>query len=196
MDCHALLHGISLTGDEPRTPALQADSLPLILSPLGKPGGRPLLILTGLGNRLWNKYLYSYKITVKYSQGQHLWKSLKSRIMQRKELKCNAVATVYVCLVAQSCPTLCNPVGCNLPDSSVQGDSPGKNTGVGCHALLQGIFPTQGSNTGLPYWRQILYHLSHQEIPEPPPNSRDSLKLGWHLIVVHTCVALTDLVKN
>jgi len=34
------------------------------------------------------------------------------------------------------------------PGSSVQGDSPGKNTGMGCHALLQGIFPTQGLNPG------------------------------------------------
>ena len=39
---------------------------------------------------------------------------------------------------------------------------PGKNTGVGCHALLQGIFPTQGLNPGLLHCRQILYHLSHQ----------------------------------
>ena len=45
-------------------------------------------------------------------------------------------------------------------------DSPGKNNGVGCHALLQGIFPTQGSNTGLPHYRQILYHLSHQGSPK------------------------------
>ena len=44
---------------------------------------------------------------------------------------------VYV-LVAQSCPTLCNPMDYILPGSSVHGDSPGKNTGVGCHALLQG----------------------------------------------------------
>ena len=51
------------------------------------------------------------------------------------------------------------------PGSSVHGDSPGKNTGVGCHVLLQGIFPTQGSNPGLPYWRQIIYHLSHQGSP-------------------------------
>ena len=35
---------------------------------------------------------------------------------------------------------------CSPPGSSVHGDSAGKNTGVGCHALLQGIFPTQGSN--------------------------------------------------
>ena len=46
----------------------------------------------------------------------------------------NAVCAV---LVAQSCLTLCDPTGCS------HGDSPGKNTGVGCHALLQGIFPTQ-----------------------------------------------------
>ena len=44
-------------------------------------------------------------------------------------------------------------------------DFPGKNTGVGCHFLLQGIFPTQGLNTGLLHWRQILYHLSHQGSP-------------------------------
>ena len=38
----------------------------------------------------------------------------------------------------------------------------GKSTGVGCHFLLQGIFPTQGSNPGLPHCRQKFYHLSHQ----------------------------------
>ena len=41
-------------------------------------------------------------------------------------------------------------------------DSPGKNTEVGCHALLQGTFPTQGSNLGLLPCRQILYWPSHQ----------------------------------
>ena len=70
-----------------------------------------------------------------------------------------------VCLVAQSCPTLCNPMNCSPPGPSVHGDSSGKNTGVGCHALLQGIFPTQGSNPDLPYCRQILYHLSYQGSP-------------------------------
>ena len=39
-----------------------------------------------------------------------------------------------------SCPTLCDPMDYSLLGSSVRGDSPGKNTGVGCHALLQGIF--------------------------------------------------------
>ena len=50
---------------------------------------------------------------------------------------------------------------CGPPGSSVHGHSAGKSTGVGCHALLQGIFPTQGSNPGLPHGRQILYSLSH-----------------------------------
>ena len=63
--------------------------------------------------------------------------------------------------VAQSCPTLCDPMGCSLPGSSVHGISPGKNTGVGCHSLLQGIFPTQGSKSGLLYCRQTDNHLLH-----------------------------------
>ena len=57
---------------------------------------------------------------------------------------------------AQSCLTLCNFTDCSPPGSSVHGDFPGKNTGVGCHFLLQEIFPTQGSNPGplcLQYWQ-------------------------------------------
>ena len=49
-------------------------------------------------------------------------------------------------LIAQACLTLCDPMDCSPPGSSVHGDCPGKNTGVGCHALLQGIFLTQGLN--------------------------------------------------
>ena len=41
-------------------------------------------------------------------------------------------------------------------------NSPDKNTGVGCHSFIQGIFLTQGLNLDLPHCRQILYHLSHQ----------------------------------
>ena len=46
-------------------------------------------------------------------------------------------------LAAQLCPTFCNPKDCGPPGISVHGDCPGNSTGVGCHALLQGIFPTQ-----------------------------------------------------
>ena len=44
-------------------------------------------------------------------------------------------------------------------------NSPDQNTGVSCCSLLQGIFPTQGSNPGLPHCRQILYQLSHKGSP-------------------------------
>ena len=68
-----------------------------------------------------------------------------------------------VCIVARSCPTLCD--ACHPPGSSVHRDSPGKNNGVGCHALLQGIFPTQGSNPGLLHCKWIFYQLGYQESP-------------------------------
>ena len=65
----------------------------------------------------------------------------------------------------QSCPTFCDPMNFSLPGSSVHGDSPGKNTGVGCHALLQGIFQTQGLNSHFLHLLHcrwvILYPLSH-----------------------------------
>ena len=70
-----------------------------------------------------------------------------------------------VCLVAQLCLTLYDPMDCNPPGSSVHGDSPGKNTGVGSHALLHGIFPIQESNPGLLHCEQILYCLSPPELP-------------------------------
>ena len=60
---------------------------------------------------------------------------------------------------------LCDPLGCSPPGFLCPWDFPGKNTWVGCHPLLQGIFLTQRSNPGLLHSRQILYHLSHQGSP-------------------------------
>ena len=57
---------------------------------------------------------------------------------------------------------------CSPPGSSVPGIFQGKNTGVGCHFLLQGIFLTQGSNSGLLLFRQTLTHLSDQGSPTVP----------------------------
>ena len=71
--------------------------------------------------------------------------------------KCNKVKV----LVAQLCPTLCNPIDWNSPRNS-----PGQNTEVGSLSLLQGIFPTQGLNPGLQHCRRILYQLSHKEALE------------------------------
>ena len=73
---------------------------------------------------------------------------------------------VCICvLVAYSCPILCDPMDCSPPGSSVHGYSPGKNTGVGCCCLLQGIFQTQELSPGPPHCKWILYHLSHQGSP-------------------------------
>ena len=79
--------------------------------------------------------------------------------------------------VPQLCLTLCDPMDCSPPDPSVHGDSPGMNTGMGCHALLQGIFPIQGSNAGLLHCRRILYQLSYQGSPIFA-TSRDYTVLG------------------
>ena len=97
--------------------------------------------------------------------------------IKRSAVLCCAV----LCLVVQSCPTLCDPMDCSPLGSSVHGDSPGKNTGVGCHAFLQGIFPTQGSNHGLLHCRQIFYHLSHQGSPIYSLNPPQS-PMRWVLV--------------
>ena len=74
----------------------------------------------------------------------------------------------------QSCLTLCNPKVCSRPGSSVPGDSPGKNAGVGCHALLQGIFLMQGSNPHLLY----LLHWQAGSLPLGPPG-KQQIWDGW-----------------
>ena len=78
---------------------------------------------------------------------------------------CNIVCRNTACVCALSCSVMSDSLGphglYSPPDSSVHGDSPGKNTEVGC-CVLQGIFPTQGWNPGLPYCKRTLYHLSYQ----------------------------------
>ena len=60
----------------------------------------------------------------------------------------NTFIHIYCCLVAKLCLTLCDPMDCSPPGSSVHGiPQARKNTGVGCHFLLQGIFPTQGQGS-------------------------------------------------
>ena len=67
--------------------------------------------------------------------------------------------------VGQSCPTLCNLMDCSPARLLCPRNSGTKNTGVGCHSLLQGLCPTPGLNLGLLRCRQILYHLSYQGGP-------------------------------
>ena len=72
-------------------------------------------------------------------------------LLSRRERTFFLFVFLFVCLFLNSLLCLWN--------------SPGKNTGMGCHSLLQGIFPTQTSNPGFLHCRQILYHLSHQGSP-------------------------------
>ena len=76
-----------------------------------------------------------------------------------------ALCCCSCCFVAKSCLTLLQPRGLQLARLLCPWVSKGKNSGVGCHALLQGIFPTQGSNPGLLHCREILYHLGNQRRP-------------------------------
>ena len=70
-----------------------------------------------------------------------------------------------LCLVAQSRLTLCDPMDCSSPGSSVPGDSPGKNAGGGSYFLLQGIFPTQGPS---PHLLCLLHWKAGSLTLEPP----------------------------
>ena len=112
-------------------------------------------------------------ISYKYKHAPSSWASLPPIPPSRSSQSAEPSSPCYVaasycavlCLAAQSCPTICNPMDCSPPGSSVHGNSPGKNTGMGCHGILQGIFLTQGLNPGIPHCRQILYTLSHQGSP-------------------------------
>ena len=100
----------------------------------------------------------------------------RSHISQRRSKILHAATKTQLCCccsAAQLCPTLCDPMDCSLPGSSVHPwDFPSKSTGVGCHFLLQGIFLTQGSNLGLLHCRQMLYHLSHHGVRMGEDNSK------------------------
>ena len=80
------------------------------------------------------------------------WISLQSKGLSR----------VFSSTTVWRCPTPWQPHGLQPAGLLCPWDLPGKNTGVGCHFLLQGIFPTQRWNPSLLHCRQILYHLSYQ----------------------------------
>ena len=90
-----------------------------------------------------------------------------------------ALLSSAVGLVAQSWLTLCDPIDCSPPGFSVHRDSSGESTGVGSLSRLQRIFPTQGSNPGLPHCRRILYHQSHQGILNSFKTVKGMLLVGW-----------------
>ena len=90
---------------------------------------------------------------------------------------------ICVCVCArakslQSCLTLCNTMDCSLPGSSVHGDSPGKNTGVGCNFLLQGTFLTQESNL----CRLCFMHWQAASLPLMP-HGKPRIYIYMHMFV-------------
>ena len=103
-------------------------------------------------------------------------------------------------LVAKSCPTLCNPMDCSLPGSSVPWDSPRKNTVVSCHFLLQGIFPTRELSPGVLRCRQILYRLSYKGMTCRLCHFcwivLNTIKYAWWLSPRHLCSAHILLFKT
>ena len=104
---------------------------------------------------------------------------------------CSPSLHAVLCLVAQSYLTLCDPMDCSPLGFSVPWDFPGKNTGVGCHFPLQGIFPTRGSNLHslcLLHCRWIIYPLSH--LKSRSPKSRQGQVLVRGLLLVHSCTIL------
>ena len=133
--------------------------IPLLFNSQRKPAHHPTVPLVKLSHNYLRKST-TYLMLFTYIKQLHFHAECAScHLNTLRDIIC------AVCLVAQSCPTLCDHMDSSPPGSSVHGDSPDKNTRVGFHALLQGIFPTQGLNPGLSHCRQILYCLSHQGSP-------------------------------
>ena len=97
---------------------------------------------------LLNPLSYAFCYSILHREFEHL------HLFHILELDCISNLWKWV---PQSCLTLCDPM-----DYTVPWNSPYQNTGVCSLSLLQGIFPFQGSNPGLPHCRQILYQLSHK----------------------------------
>ena len=105
----------------------------------------------------------SFNLLVSCKEQKFLKK--KKEVLDLDVVWCDFVICIcnimFICnmllLLSCSVVSLCDPMDCSPPGSSVHGDSPGKNTGVGSLSLLQEIFPTQESNLCHPHCRWILY---------------------------------------
>ena len=155
MDCHFLLQEIFLNHIlNPHLLHWQANSLPLILPE------KPHIV----------KYLCFQQLLDLKTVKKHLLKIVNTSKIEKNyyyyfaNIRFNNHTCCMYVLVMHSCPSLCDPTDCSSSDFSVYGFY-GKNTGVGSHSLLQGIFPTLGLNPSLLHYRQILHRLSHQGSP-------------------------------
>ena len=96
---------------------------------------------------------------------------------------------MYACVLSRFslCPTLCDSMDCSPPRLPCPRDSPGKNTGVGCHAFLQGIFLTQGWNPHL----LCLLHWHVGSLPLVPPGKSYVMYIYTQIgtVVEHHCLS-------
>ena len=131
-------------GIEPGSPALQADSLPTEL--WRKPSAYNSVTLLLTQDEIYRLQVFHHRLEYLFP----MWHS-------------------FLCSAAQTCQTLCDPMDCILPVSSVHGIFHGRNTGASCWFLLQGIFPTQESNPGFLHllrWQAYSLLLSHLGSPD------------------------------
>ena len=96
--------------------------------------------------------------------GGYGWGKMPAFIHRNAELEGLLLTSMNV-LVAQLCLTLCDPMDCSPPGSSVRGISQARIWEWVVISFSRGIFLTQGLNPGFQHCRQILYHLSHQGSP-------------------------------
>ena len=133
-------------GTEVCKPQLSMASMPVLLKSNRSSWGFPGTQLSVTGGPL-----------IPWGWSLHAWHTLSIPVGRRPAerhwaLRVKTEEAKVKVLVAQSCLTLCNPMDHSCPRNSL-----GKNTEVGCHFLLQKIFPTQGLKPNLPHCRQILY---------------------------------------
>ena len=104
----------------------------------------------------------------------HVWLFATSWTATRQASLSFTISQSLLKLISIESVMLCNPMDCSPP--GCPWNSPAKNTGVGCHSLLNGIFPTQWLSPGHPHCRQILYHLSYQgSLILWPPDAKSRL---------------------
>ena len=124
-------------------------------------------------------------------------RSQRSRFLLEMMFLISKTKNTMCAMSLQLCPTPCDPIDYSPPGSSIHGDSPGKNTGVGCHALLQEIFPIQGSNPSL----LCLLHLHAGSLPLALPGKHRTKHYtgkikppqGHYGLLVPVCVLSTNL---
>ena len=137
-------------------------------------------------------YIWSYLIPVIF--GPLLLLTLYLRGNGSSNRTCNfyKVCECVHAKLLQSCLTLCDPMDCSPPGKNMGGKNTGKNTGVGCHALLQEIFPTQGLNF------HLLCLLCKQagSLPLAPPGSPTNWTAAAAAKSLQSCPALCDPIDS